>query len=86
MKAIPLNGDNQGAIFMASNPVQEKRIKHMDIRYHFIRQVVKKGKVVLYYIEGDKNPTDMLLRFDGPFGPQWFSRVEVATRRWLQLP
>ena len=33
MKAIPLNGDNQGAIFMASNPVQEKRIKHMDICY-----------------------------------------------------
>jgi hypothetical protein len=33
LKAIPLNGDNQGAIFMASNPVQEKRIKHVDICY-----------------------------------------------------
>ncbi len=31
LKAIPLNGDNQGAIFMASNPVQEQRIKHIDI-------------------------------------------------------
>jgi hypothetical protein len=34
---IPLYGDNQGAIFMASNPVQECRIKHIDIHYHFIR-------------------------------------------------
>jgi transposase InsO family protein len=34
---IPLCGDNQGSIFLASNPVQEKRIKHIDIRYHYIR-------------------------------------------------
>ena len=25
-----------------------------------------------------------VLRLDGPFGPQWFSRVEVATRLWLR--
>jgi hypothetical protein len=31
IKAIPIYGDNQGAIFNASNPVQEKRIKHIDI-------------------------------------------------------
>ena len=62
MKAISLNGDNQDAIFMTSNPVQEKCIKHMDICYHFIRQVVKNEKVVLYYIEGDKNPTDMFTK------------------------
>jgi hypothetical protein len=33
---IPLCGDNQGAIFNASNPVQEKRTKHIDIRFHYI--------------------------------------------------
>ena len=82
MKAIPLNGDNQGAIFMASNPVQEKRIKHMDICYHFIHQVVKEGKIVLYYIEGDKNPADMFtknlghlkfLHFRGQLGLEFYS-------------
>src|ERR1700746_3434959 len=31
MCPIPLYGDNQGSIFLASNPVQEKRIKHIDI-------------------------------------------------------
>jgi len=82
IKAIPLNGDNQGAIFMASNPVQEKRIKHIDIRYHFIHQVVSDGKVVLYYIEGDKNPADMFtknlghlkfLQFRGQLGLEFYS-------------
>src|SRR6266404_6252899 len=34
---IPLCGDNQGSIFLASNPVQEKWIKHIDIHYHYIQ-------------------------------------------------
>ena len=40
---IPLCGDNQGAIFIASNPVQERLTKHIDICYHYIRQVLEKG-------------------------------------------
>ena len=40
LSPIPLFGDNQGSIFLASNPVQEKRIKHIDLRYHFIHNVV----------------------------------------------
>jgi hypothetical protein len=59
---IPLSGDNQGAIFMASNPVQERRIKHIDIRYHYIRQVVKDKKIELYFIDGSKNPADMFTK------------------------
>jgi Reverse transcriptase (RNA-dependent DNA polymerase) len=40
LSPIPLYGDNQGSIFLASNPVQEKCIKHIDLRYHYIRDVV----------------------------------------------
>ena len=59
---IPLCGDNQGAIFMASNPVQERRIKHIDICYHFIRQVIQDNVVELYFIDGTKNPADMFTK------------------------
>jgi hypothetical protein len=59
---IPLAGDNQGAIFMASNPVQERRIKHIDIRYHFIRQVIRDEQVILLFLEGSENPADMLTK------------------------
>jgi hypothetical protein len=31
LKAVLIYGDNQGAIFNASNPVQEKQMKHIDI-------------------------------------------------------
>ena len=33
--------DNQGAIAMAKNPVGHKQSKHIDIRYHFIREAVQ---------------------------------------------
>src|SRR6201984_1837554 len=59
---IPLYGDNQGSIFLASNPVQEKRIKHIDLRYHFIREVVRNKQVELFFIEGAENPADLFTK------------------------
>ena len=56
LKAIPICSDNQGSIFMASNPVMEPRSKHIDIRYHGIRESVAKGNVELFFIDGAENP------------------------------
>ena len=62
LSPIPLFGDNQGSIFLASNPVQEKRIKHIDLRYHFIRNVVQNKRVELFFIEGASNPADLFTK------------------------
>jgi hypothetical protein len=59
---IPLCGDNQGAIFIASNPVQERRTKHIDIRFHYIREVVDRGELQLFFIPSEKNIADMLTK------------------------
>ena len=37
--------DNQGAISMAKNPVFHKRMKHVQIRYHFVREAVEQGTI-----------------------------------------
>jgi hypothetical protein len=62
LSPIPLYGDNQGSIFLASNPVQEKHIKHIDLCYHFIRDVVYPKQVELFFIEGAENPVDMFTK------------------------
>ena len=62
LSPIPLFGDNQGAIFLTSNPVQEKCIKHIDLRYHFIRDVVHNKQVELFCIEGANNPADLFTK------------------------
>ena len=40
--------DNLVAIAMRKNPVHHKKSKHIDIRYHFVRKVVKKNIEVKY--------------------------------------
>jgi hypothetical protein len=59
---IPLCRDNQGSIFMASNPVQERRIKHIDIRFHYVHEVVQQRKVKLFFINSVENPADMFTK------------------------
>ena len=62
LKAIPICSDNQGSIFMASNPITEPHSKHIDICYHRIRELVAKGKVELYFIDGAESPTGLLTK------------------------
>jgi hypothetical protein len=53
---IQMLGDNQGALALAKNPHLHERSKHIDICYHFIRDLTEKGKVVTSYI----NTVDMV--------------------------
>jgi hypothetical protein len=62
IRYIPLCGDNQGSIFIASNAVQEKQTKHIDICFHYIREVVESGKVKLAFVQTDQNPADMFTK------------------------
>jgi hypothetical protein len=66
VKAVPIYGDNQGANFNASNSVQEKHIKHIDIQYYYIGECVQDGKVKLYYVEEINNPADLFTKNLGP--------------------
>jgi hypothetical protein len=62
LKAIPIYGDNQGSTFIASNPVQESHTKHIDIQYHYIRELVAAKKVEVMYVPGEMNPADMFTK------------------------
>ncbi|GJT55056.1 retrovirus-related pol polyprotein from transposon TNT 1-94 [Tanacetum coccineum] len=47
---IPLYCDNKSAIVLCCNNVQHSRAKHIDIRYHFIKEQVENGIVELYFV------------------------------------
>ncbi|GKC66915.1 hypothetical protein Tco_1099513 [Tanacetum coccineum] len=47
---IPLYCDNKSAIALCCNNVQHSRAKHIDIRYHFIKEQVENGIVELYFV------------------------------------
>jgi len=58
----PICGDNQGSIFIGSNPVQEWRTKHIDIQYYYICKCIKDGEVSVYFIPGNENLADMFTK------------------------
>ncbi|KAJ3002436.1 hypothetical protein NUW54_g5847 [Trametes sanguinea] len=59
---IPIAGDNQGSLFMGSNPVTESRSKHIDIRYHAIREYIENKQIEVYFVDGSNNPADLFTK------------------------
>jgi hypothetical protein len=57
-----LGTDNQGGMSLAKNPVFHARTKHIDIRHHFIRDVISDGIVEQTYISTDNMPADALTK------------------------
>ncbi|GJS27121.1 hypothetical protein Tco_0487741 [Tanacetum coccineum] len=47
---IPMYYDSKSAIAISCNPVEHSRTKHINIRYHFIKEHVEKGTVELYFV------------------------------------
>nr|GEV07815.1 copia protein [Tanacetum cinerariifolium] len=47
---VPIYCDSKSAIVIPCNSVQHTRTKHIDVRYHFIKDHVKKGTIELYFV------------------------------------
>jgi hypothetical protein len=54
--------DNEDAVKIATNPVQHKRIKHIDIHHHFLRDHVSKGDIVMEGVRTDDQLADIFTK------------------------
>ena len=54
--------DNQSAISIARDRTSSKRSKHMDIRYHYIRELIEEGLVDIKYVETKNMLADSLTK------------------------
>ena len=59
---VVVNVDNQGAINLAKNPMYHKRSKHIQVKYHFIRDEIRSGKIELQYIPTEDNVADIFTK------------------------
>ena len=55
---IPLYCDNQGAIALAKNPENHQRTKHIDVRYHYIREKEEDGTIEIRYLPTEQMVAD----------------------------
>ena len=54
--------DNTSAINISKNPVQHSRTKHIEIRHHFIRELVKDGTFTLKFIHTNDQKADLFTK------------------------
>nr|GEY78011.1 retrovirus-related Pol polyprotein from transposon TNT 1-94 [Tanacetum cinerariifolium] len=57
-----LFSDSQSAIHLAKNPVFHSKTKHIQLRYHFIREKINDDTLKLKKIKGTENTADMLTK------------------------
>ena len=61
-KPIVLKEDNQACIDFSKNPGNHKRSKHIDCRYHFVRERVASGDIVLQWIPTTEQIADIFTK------------------------
>jgi len=54
-QAIRIDCDSQSEIFLAKKPAYHSKTKHIDVQYHFVRDMVKDKKVLLVKVDTLKN-------------------------------
>jgi hypothetical protein len=61
-QAVRIDCDSQSAIFLAKNPTYHSKTKHIDVQYHFVRDMVEEKKVLLMKVDTLKNVADSLTK------------------------
>ncbi|GJV29960.1 retrovirus-related pol polyprotein from transposon TNT 1-94 [Tanacetum coccineum] len=59
---IPMYCDNKSAIALSCNNVQHSRSKHVDIRFHFLKEQVENGVVELYFVNTEYQLADIFTK------------------------
>ena len=61
--------DNQSCVKMSMNPVQHDRTKHVEMKYHYVQEMVQRCAVEPRYIPTDEHIADVLTK---PLGRRKF--------------
>ena len=72
-----LYNDNAGAVSLTQNTKGNVRVKHIDIRHHYIRDLVEDGKVIIRHIPSAENLADV---FTKPLGRDLHHKACIGLR------
>jgi hypothetical protein len=71
--------DNEGAKKLTENPIFHRRTKHIQIRFHYIRELLKEGKLEVKWVAGKDNRADLLTK--QVVGPQLQRLTELVLQK-----
>jgi hypothetical protein len=61
-KAMKISSDSQSAIFLEKNPTYDSKTKHINVQYHFVRDMVERNKVLLEKLDMLEKTTESLTK------------------------
>ena len=61
-EATEIKEDNQGAILLAKNDVFHNRTRHIELKHHFIRALIKSKEVLIIYVPTAQNVADIMTK------------------------
>jgi hypothetical protein len=81
---VPLQCDSTSAISVAKNPVLHSKTKHIEVRYHFLRDIIEEGKITLIHVPTHDQLADI---FTKPLDQATFTclRGELVCVCFLEL-
>ena len=59
---VQMHCDSQSTIYLAKNQVYHARTKHIDVRFHKIKELIVTGDIVLEKVHSSENAADMLTK------------------------
>ena len=62
MLRFPVFEDNQGALQLSKNPVSNSNSKHIDVRHHFLRELVRQGGIIVNHVPSEYQHADILTK------------------------
>jgi hypothetical protein len=78
--------DNTSAISIAKNSIFHKRMKHLEVRHHFLRDHVEKGDIEMRYMDTERLLVDI---FTKPIDASRFAALQggnwCLSSLWLDL-
>jgi hypothetical protein len=57
-----IKGDNRGAIALTKNTRDHGKVKHIDIRHHYIRDLIKSGAITIEQVPSAENLADLFTK------------------------
>ena len=78
--AIRIDCYSQSAIFLANNPTYHSKTKHIDVQYHFVRDMIEDKKVFLVKVDTLKNTANALTKSVSSEKFSWYRETMGITR------
>lgn len=83
---ITMYCDNQSIIHLAKIHVYHERSRYIEVRHHFVRDVISTGKIILENVPTEDNPLDILTKAQPIVKFRHYLNLINMDNCWLEEP